>query len=554
MTTSIPPECDVLVIGSGLAGLWFALQAAPHSRVLLITKGAANDTATRKAQGGVAAVVAPADSPEQHAADTMAAGAGLCDPQVVRMVVEEGPARVAELEGLGVRFDRHPNGAHDLGLEGGHHQRRVLHAGDVTGNAIQQTMLDVVRRLPSVQVCEHVVAVDLLTVRPAGEAAADENHCVGARVLDTRSGAIVDVRAAATVLATGGIGRAWSITSNPAVATGDGIALAWRAGCTLRNMEFVQFHPTCLHRPGAETFLLSEAMRGEGGVLRNAAGDAFMERHHPLGSLAPRDVVARAIELERRATGQPVVLDMTDVDWEFLVRRFPTLHCACLQQHIDMRVDPIPVQPGCHYSCGGVRTGLHGQTDMPGLYAIGETACTGLHGANRLASNSLLEALVFAHRAAGHVEDSRVSPPMVPTAAIAPCPEDRVPTSLVDWVHDVVPPLMQHLVGVIRTQPHLRLAASHVRQIAEAADASGPSGPPTRNQLEARNLLAVAQMVVQSAQQRSESRGTHWLSDLPFTREDPAVPTDIRIECATPPAAAPVGLTPMIDEEHLQWN
>ena len=549
--TRVPAECDVLVIGSGLAGMRFALQAAPHSRVLLITKGAASDTATRRAQGGVAAAVAPGDSPAQHAADTMAAGAGLCDPEVVRLVVVEAPARVAELETLGVRFDRQRDGSLDLGLEGGHHQRRVLHAGDVTGNAIQRTMLDVIRRLPSVQICEHVMAIDLLTAQPATETGTGANRCVGARVLDTRSGAVVNVRAGATVLATGGIGRAWSITSNPAVATGDGVALAWRAGCTLRNMEFVQFHPTCLHRPGADTFLLSEAMRGEGGVLRNAAGDAFMERLHPLGSLAPRDVVARAIEQERRATGQPVVLDMTDVDWEFLVRRFPTLHCACLQQHIDMRVDPIPVQPGCHYSCGGVRTDVHGQTDVPGLYALGETACTGLHGANRLASNSLLEALVFAHRAARHVEESRRT---VPTGTIAPCPDNRVSPSLAGWVHDAVPPIMQHLLGVIRTHPHLELASAQLRLIADAVSASPIVGPPTRNQLEARNLLAAAQVVAQSAQQRSESRGTHWLADRPFSRQEPAAPTDIRIQSVAAPDGAPVVHSPTIDEEHLQWN
>ena len=388
-------ECDCVVIGSGVAGLTLALQAAEHGEVLVLTKRSTDDSATAWAQGGIAAVLDPADSFEAHAADTLATGGGLSHPAVVELVVREGPDRVRALSELGARFSRDGDRL-ALTREGGHSARRVVHAGDMTGQELQRALVAAVSAHSRIRVQEGTMAIDLIELSRVG----GPRRVAGVYALD-EAGEVHTILARATVLASGGAGKVYLYTSNPDVATGDGVAMAYRAGAQVANMEFFQFHPTCLYHPEARTFLISEALRGEGGVLRLADGTAFMESHHPKRDLAPRDVVARAIDFEMKRTGAPCVfLDMTAKDRTYLESRFPNIHETCLRYGIDMRTDPIPVVPAAHYMCGGVVTDDWGRTTLPGLWAIGEVSCTGLHGANRLASNSLLEGLVFGARAA----------------------------------------------------------------------------------------------------------------------------------------------------------
>src|SRR3954447_1378018 len=391
-------EHDFLVLGSGIAGLSFALQAARHGTVAVLAKRSRGEANTAYAQGGIAAVFGPQDSFEQHIRDTLVAGAGLCREEAVRVTVTEGPTRVRELIDLGAEFTRDgsPFGYH-LTREGGHSQRRVLHAADLTGREVERTMLEAANRA-GVQFFEDHHAIDLILASRLG---ASSERVLGAYALDTRSGTVHSFVARAVVLATGGAGKVYLYTSNPDVATGDGLAMAHRAGAAVANLEFIQFHPTCLYHPQAKNFLISEALRGEGGILRNKAGEAFMERYDPRRELAPRDVVARSIDSELKRRGDDCAfLDMTHMGKAFLVEHFPHIYQTCLAFGIDMAQQPIPVVPAAHYVCGGVCTDLDGQTTLPGLFAIGEVACTGLHGANRLASNSLLEGLVFGHRAA----------------------------------------------------------------------------------------------------------------------------------------------------------
>jgi len=390
--------CDYFVAGSGIAGLMSALHLAPHGRVLLATKKDSTESNTNYAQGGIACVMEPGDSFEQHVADTLDAGAGLCDEAVVRRIVTDAPARIAELEKLGVQFALREGGqpGYDLGREGGHSNRRVLHAGDITGMQIERALLQAVQTHPNIRMVDHALLIDLITthwLRLPGD-----NRCVGAYVLDRRNGEIFAVRAPWTILATGGCGKVYLYTSNPDIATGDGVAVAWRAGADVANMEFIQFHPTCLYHPQARRFLISEAVRGEGGELVDREGNPFMTRYDPRGSLAPRDIVARAIDAEMKRTAAPYCcLDIRHKSREFLQQRFPNIYATCLQFGVDMATDLIPVVPAAHFCCGGVQAGVDGVTSLPGLLAVGEVACTGLHGANRLASNSLLEALVCAH-------------------------------------------------------------------------------------------------------------------------------------------------------------
>src|SRR5216110_363393 len=367
----------------------------------MITKRKGADTNTAWAQGGVACVTSDEDSFALHVADTLEAGAGLCDETAVRTIVMEGPTRVRELVGLGLHFDDRESGGHrepDLGREGGHSKRRVLHVQDVTGLEIEKTLLRELEKSPGVELMENHMAVDLITAGKLGFAT--EDRCLGVYVLDERTGEVETIRTDRLILATGGCGKVYLYTTNPDIATGDGVAMAWRAGAVIANMEFIQFHPTCLFHAKAKSFLISEALRGEGGILRNNRGEDFMSRCHPQGSLAPRDIVARAIDAEiKRSGAQCVFLDITDKPVEFLRERFPNIFETCLRFGIDMTKQPIPVVPAAHYQCGGIKTDVNGATSLPGLYAIGEVGCTGLHGANRLASNSLLEGLVVAQRA-----------------------------------------------------------------------------------------------------------------------------------------------------------
>src|ERR1700757_112609 len=398
-------EYDFVVIGSGIAGLSFALKAAKHGSVGVITKRKGPDTNTAWAQGGIACVTSDEDSFELHVRDTLDAGAGLCDENVVRTIVTEAPARIQELVNLGLQFDEREISGHrefDLGREGGHSKRRVLHVQDVTGKEIENTLLRELGRQSHVQLMENHMGVDLITAAKLGFAA--EDRCLGAYVLDEKTGEVETIRSDRIVLATGGCGKVYLYTTNPDIATGDGVAMAWRGGVEISNMEFIQFHPTCLFHPLAKSFLISEAVRGEGGILRNDRGEDFMKRYDARGSLASRDIVARAIDAEiKRSGAKCVFLDVTHRPPEFIRERFPHIYQTCLRFGIDMSKQALPVVPAAHYQCGGIKTDVNGATSLLGLYAIGEVACTGLHGANRLASNSLLEGLVVAHRAAAAV-------------------------------------------------------------------------------------------------------------------------------------------------------
>ena len=510
---------DVLVLGSGIAGLYYALQVAERASVAVVTKKQAVDSATNWAQGGIAAVLSPEDSFESHVQDTLEAGCGLCHEDVVRRVVERGPAMIEALLALGADFDRTAPGAPepwDLGREGGHSHRRILHHRDATGREIEQVLLDRVRAHPNIRLYEQHVGVDLLTARRAGAAGPD--RALGAYVLDARTGRVHRFRARITLLATGGAGKVYLYTSNPDIASGDGMAMAYRAGATLANMEFVQFHPTCLFHPQAKSFLITEAVRGEGGILRTRRGDAFMERYHPLKDLAPRDVVARAIDTELKKSGDEWVgLEVTHLDPEYVKRRFPTVYDKCLGFGIDITREPIPVVPAAHYCCGGVRTDLRGESDLANLFAVGEVACTGLHGANRLASNSLLEGVVFAEAAAREtLARWRDVPPPDP----APAWEEGAATESSEAVvitqnWDEIRRFMWNYVGIVRSDRRLARARHRIDLLqAEIAEYYWNS-KLTPDLVELRNLAVVAGIVIECAALRQESRGLHYNLDHP---------------------------------------
>jgi L-aspartate oxidase len=510
---------DFLVLGSGIAGLSFALQAARHGSVAVLAKRGRSETNTAYAQGGIAAVFGPQDSFEQHIRDTMEAGAGLCREEAVRVTVTEGPARVRELIELGAEFTRDatPFGYH-LTREGGHSQRRVVHAADLTGREVERTLIAAAARA-GVQFFEDHHAIDLIMSSRLG---GSEERVLGAYALDTRSGTVTAFLAKVVVLATGGAGKVYNYTTNPDVATGDGLAMAHRAGAAIANLEMVQFHPTCLYHPQAKSFLISEALRGEGGILRNKAGEAFMERYDPRKELAPRDVVARSIDSELKRRGDDCVfLDMTHLGKAFLVEHFPHIYTTCLAFSVDMAVTPIPVVPAAHYACGGVCTDLRGQTSLPGLLAVGEVACTGLHGANRLASNSLLEGLVFGRRAAETARELALRAPPAPRVpdwdpGRAVPPDEGV---IVKQNWDEIRRLMWNYVGIVRTDKRLSRAQRRLDNLVGEIQEYYWGYLVNRDLLELRNLADVARLIVACAQERKESRGLHYTLSWPGQQE-----------------------------------
>ena len=506
---------DVLVLGSGLAGQSLALRLADRLRVALVTKRRQEDSASASAQGGIAAVLNSDDSIEAHIQDTLTAGAGLCDPAATRFVVENGRTSIEWLIAQGVPFTRDAESefGYHLTREGGHSHRRVIHVADATGSAVQETLTDKVRRHPNIAILENHIAVDLIVGRKIGR---PELGCVGAYVLDIDAERVVTFAADHTVLATGGAGKVYLYTTNPDTATGDGIAMAWRAGCRVANMEFIQFHPTCLYHPHAKSFLISEAMRGEGGILRLADGTRFMPAHDPRAELAPRDVVARAIDFEMKKRGLDCVyLDMTHKPAEFLIEHFPNIHARCLALGIDIAREPIPVVPAAHYTCGGVLIDRAARTDIAGLYAVGETSHTGLHGANRLASNSLLECVVYAQAAAQDILQR--SPPPLPE--LPQWDESRVTDAdeeiVISHNWDELRRFMWDYVGIVRTNKRLARARNRIGLLSREIDEYYANFRVTNDLIELRNLVLSADLIVRSAQRRRESRGLHFSRDYP---------------------------------------
>ena len=514
-------DTDFLVIGSGVAGLTAALRLSAHGKVLVASKREASECNTRYAQGGIACVVDPADSMTEHITDTLQTGGGLSEESAVRAIVEGGPERIAELETLGVHFERSSDNPaeYDLGQEGGHSRRRVLHAGDITGQALSEGLLARAKANPNITIAENLVAIDVIPTGWIG--LGGENRCVGCYFLDKDSGEIIAVRSPITILATGGLGKVYLYTSNPDVATGDGVAMAWRAGLPIRDMEMIQFHPTCLYHPDAKTFLISEAVRGEGAKLIDRRGHEFVYDFDERGPLAPRDITARAIDSVMKKYGDPFVyLDISHRDADFLQQRFPTLYKACLKYGFDMARAPVPVVPAAHYSCGGVVADVNGCTAMPGLYAIGEVASTGLHGANRLASNSLLEALVCGHRCADEASKAwKKNPVQNITIPRWECGDAVSSTEEIVVEHDwnEVRSVMWDYVGIVRSDRRLTRARRRIRTIREEIRSYYKEYLVTADLIELRNLAAVAELIVRSAQRRKESRGLHYNEDWPET-------------------------------------
>jgi L-aspartate oxidase len=524
-------DSDVLVLGSGIGGLFLALSLAERARVTIVTKKQDSDSNTNYAQGGIAAVLSPEDSFAQHVRDTLTSGAGLCHPDVVREVVRRGPDCVRELAELGARFTREGR-AFELGREGGHSPRRIVHAGDLTGREIERALLAAAGRHANITLLENHFAVDLLlesqrspgarrAAKSRGGVARPRDTVWGAYVLERTSGRIRPFRARATVLATGGSGKVYLYTTNPDIATGDGVAMAWRAGAPVANLEFVQFHPTCLYHPRAKSFLISEAVRGEGAVLVSLDGDRFMTRVHPLADLAPRDIVARAIDATMKRKGHDsVLLDCRPIGARRFAARFPNILARCRSLGFDPLKEPIPVVPAAHYQCGGVRADLSGRTALERRYAVGEVACTGLHGANRLASNSLLEAVVVARQAAEEcVRVAREKAPL-PKVQAWDARGTRRPREGVGKTHvwDAVRRLMWDYVGIVRSDERLQKARRHLALLAAEVEADYERHVLDADLVEVRNLAQVADLIVRSAGRRPESRGLHYNLDHPRRR------------------------------------
>ncbi len=512
-------QYDVVVIGGGAAGLTLALHLAPTTRIALITKGPLSESATLYAQGGISAVLDESDSTESHIRDTLEAGASLCDMEAVRFAVEHGQECIRWLTSCGVPFTRETesNRSHSYHLtrEGGHSHRRVIHAADATGRAIETTLEQRIHAHPNIDVFEQHIAIDLITTAKLGIAS---SRCVGAYVLDKQRQEVHTFRAPFVVLATGGAGKAYLYTSNPDVSTGDGIAMAWRAGCRVANMEFIQFHPTCLYHPEAKSFLITETVRGEGGKLLLPDGGRFLSKFDPRAELAPRDIVARAIDHEMKRLGIPCIyLDISHKPAEFTLRHFPTVYQRCLEFGYDMTKQPIPVVPAAHYTCGGVKTSIRGRTDIVGLYAVGETAYTGFHGANRMASNSLLECLVFAMSAAKDIErELKTAPPPPP---LPDWDESRVTVSNEEIVvahnWDELRRFMWDYVGIVRTTKRLEKAKRRVDLLTKEVEDHYRHYRITNDVIELRNLTLVSELIIRSALSRKESRGLHFTTDYP---------------------------------------
>jgi L-aspartate oxidase len=522
---------DYLVIGSGLAGLAFALKAATHGHVLILSKTELENSNTEMAQGGIAAVMSTDDNLEKHVEDTLTAGAGLCNEEIVRHTVEQGPDRIRDLVDWGIKFDLDKNQTFALTKEGGHSQRRILHIEDHTGLEIHRQLLSLVRTHPNITLRENHFAIELISLKKSKPQYFGPDRCVGAYILDKKSQTVYAQCADFTILATGGAGKVYLYTSNWGGATGDGIAMAHMLGARVANMEFMQFHPTCLYHPDSRNFLITEAIRGEGGELINHKGVAFMKAHHPLGSLAPRDIVARSIDAEMKKSGADCVyLDITHKPAEFIRSRFPHIYKRCLELGIDITVKPIPVVPAAHYLCGGIMTDINGRTDVEGLFAVGETACTGLHGANRLASNSLLECLVFSHNAAKWLSENKdkfSEMDIVPT----PWPKRNVQNEdeliLVSHMWDEIRRLMWAYVGIVRTNRRLERAQHRLLNILEEFEEYYSSFKTHADIIELRNIALVADLTVKCALKRKESRGIHYNLNFPGLKEGRATDTII---------------------------
>ncbi len=531
-------QYDVLIIGSGLAGLTLALKLADEKTVCLVSKRAINDSSSNWAQGGIAAVWNDDDSIEAHIQDTLIAGAGLCDAAVTRIVAEHGRETVEWLIAQGVAFTREDDdsGFH-LTREGGHSHRRILHAADATGHAVQKTLAEKVRTHPNIQLLEDHIAVDLITTRKVG---IEGVECLGAYVLNSHTDKVLTIAAQHTVLATGGTGKVYLYTTNPDVSTGDGVAMAWRAGCRVANMEFIQFHPTCLYHPQAKSFLITEAVRGEGGILKLPDGTRFMLNHDSRAELAPRDVVARAIDFEMKKHGfDCVYLDISHKPADFILSHFPTIYRRCMELGIDITKQPIPVVPAAHYSCGGIMTDHIGRTDLPRLYAIGETACTGLHGANRLASNSLLECLVFGQAAAQDIlaapEQAEVTLPYWDESRVTDADEEIIITH--NW--NELRRFMWNYVGIVRTNKRLTRAMHRIHMLRDEVHEFYSHFRISHNLIELRNLLQVAELIVKCAMERHESRGLHYSKDYPNLLDE-----------ALPTILTPSNYYSLLDSEH----
>ena len=512
---------DTLIIGSGLAGLTLALNLAQSKKVAIITKQALLDGASGWAQGGIAAALSENDSTEAHIRDTLNAGAGLCNEEVTRSVLESGPQAIQWLIEQGVPFtrDQKNNTGYHLTREGGHSVRRVIHAADTTGQAVQETLGEKVLNHKNIFILEYHIAIDLITSKKLGHTDSNKNCCYGAYALNNQSGKVSTISAQNTVLATGGAGKVYLYTTNPDTATGDGIAMGWRAGCHIANMEFIQFHPTCLYHPHAKSFLITEAVRGEGGILKLPGGKRFMPLHDERAELAPRDIVARAIDFEMKKRGLDCVyLDISHKPAIFLKKHFPFIYTRCLELGIDITQQPIPVVPAAHYTCGGIVSNLNGKTNIDNLYAIGETTHTGLHGANRLASNSLLECLIFGQAAAKDI----LNQTSIPDIELPQWDESRVSHAdeevIISHNWDELRRFMWNYVGIVRTNKRLQRAQHRIKLLHEEISEYYANFRVTSDLLELRNLVDTADLIVQSAMLRHESRGLHFSMDYPDTQ------------------------------------
>lgn len=520
-------ESDFLILGSGIAGLVCALKLAKHGSVAIVTKKQKADSNTNYAQGGIAAVFDPDDSYEKHIKDTLEAGAGLCNKQAVELIVKEGPERVNQLSQLGVNFTKKNNGKYDLGREGGHHVNRIVHVKDHTGRDVERALIQAIKNEPKIKIFENHIAIDLITehhILTPSHSGEEKLNCWGAYVLDEKENKVERYLAKATLIATGGCGRVYLHTTNPSIATGDGVAMCYRAGAEIANMEFMQFHPTTLYHPQADSFLISEAVRGFGGRLLTKNGDSFTQKYHPMGDLAPRDIVARAIDNELKKHGDSFVyLDITHKNPQDIKDHFPQIYNKCSSFKIDITKEPIPVVPAAHYACGGVVTDLKGRTCIQGLYACGEVTCTGVHGANRLASNSLLEALVFSHKCA----EEMISFIQSNNFAFPPIPywDDSATFNSEEWIlisHDEleIKNIMWDYVGIVRSILRLERGLSRIRLIKQEIENFYRRTKVTQGLIELRNMATVAQLIIQSAWMRRESRGLHYMTDYQKTDDE----------------------------------